>query len=673
MVKFKNGLGCLYGISLALGVMACGIAHADDRITTAKAQGANTVLSPTHDFYRWVNHDWLDNTPIPADKPGVNNFLAIQQQVNRDIEQILTSLKQKQTKSAAEQKIAMLHEAFLDMPTRNAQGLKPLLVDMAQIERAKTHRDIALLFATLQKKGVAPPLLYVVSTDFKHSDRNIVVVTQAGLGIERDSYIGTDARAQKQRLDYQEYVQQLLTLAELPHAAARAKAVLALENALALAQWSHAENRDYAKIYNVMDFAAVKAKLSQFNLDDQMQELGMPTDYPFDVEQPSYVVALNQLLLQYDVQTWQSYLLAHLLEAYAPLLNQDFKTAYVQYQIQQGLIEQEEPMSREAINYLNKNVGMLMGKAYVENVFDEKVKIKLNEIIQHMTDEYRVAIQASPRMAASTKAKALQKLDNMRFKIGYPDTWQDYSALDVQKGELVANHQRISLYEHKRNISKLGQPVNKSEWEHPPQDVNAFYDPSSNSFVLLAGILYSPFFNKNGSDAEHYGGIGFVIGHEIGHGFDDQGSQFDGDGNLVNWWTPEDLTAFNQVKNALIDQANHYEILPGRFLKGELEIGEIMGDLSGAEISLRAFQKIVQSKHLNAEDAYRDYFKQLAITWRDKLRPDFQLYVLDADPHPASEFRANGIVKNMNEFHQVYQTKPGDAMYLSPSQRIKIW
>ena len=276
-------------------------------------------------------------------------------------------------------------------------------------------------------------------------------------------------------------------------------------------------------------------------------------------------------------------------------------------------------------------------------------------------------------MTAETKRKAIEKLDKMSFRVGYPDKWRDYSSLKPVAGALVQNHMRIQRYEQKRNIDKLGKPVDREEWAYPPQVINAYYDPTKNSFVLLAGILHPPFFTPGGTDAEHYGGIGFVIGHEIGHGFDDQGSRFDGDGNLVNWWSKEDAAAYDKVKGALIAQADKYEILPGKYLKGELEIGEIMGDVSGAEMSLRAYRKIIEAGHLDRERAYRDYFKQLARTWRDKLRPDYQLLLLDKDPHPPSEFRANGIVRNFDEFHAVFDTRPGDPMYLPPGERVHMW
>ena len=631
------------------------------------------TLSPTKDFYQWVNHDWLENTPIPDDKPGINNFLAIQKEVNGSIINLLASLKLKQKPSPSDQQIAILYDSYLDMQKRDALGIKPLQSELQQIDAAQNHDDIAVLFSRVQKLGVASPLIFAVTTDFKHSDRNIVFAVQSGLGIQRDNLLGEDERSKNQRQYYQELLQKVFSLASVNNADQRAASVVALEKTLASLQWSNADNRNSDKTYNVTDFNGLKTKASKLNLDKQMAELGMPTRYPFNVMQPSYVESFNSFFLAQDIETWKSYLKARLLLSYAGLLDTRFKTALVDYEIKQGMYDKEEPQIQQAVGYLNKNVGMLLGKSYIENTFDEGIKTKLNQIIHNIVDEYRVAVTSSPRMSTSTKTKALEKLDKMTFKIGYPDKWQDYTALKVEPGELVENHKHIALYEHQRNISKLEKPVDKNDWEHPPQDINAFYDPSSNSFVLLAGILHPPFFDKNGNDAEHYGGIGFVIGHEIGHGFDDQGSSFDGNGNLVNWWTEEDLAKFNKIKNALIDQANRYEILPGKYLKGELEIGEIIGDLSGAEISLRAYQKIIKAKNLDSQQAYRDFFKQLAQTWRDKMRDDIKLLLIDADPHPASEFRANGIVKNFDEFHQVFSTKPGDAMYLPSDQRVKMW
>jgi predicted metalloendopeptidase len=633
----------------------------------------NTRITPRQDFNLWVNHNWMESTPIPADKPGINNFLLIQEDVNNHLLKLLATLKDKTAKSVSEKKIALLYDAYLNTAKRDVDGLSSLQADLQQIEAVQNYDDVVIQFARLQKLGVAAPLFYVVGADFKQSSRNIVIVSQAGLGLERDNLLGDDERSKNIRQHYLEALQKLFLRANINQPAQQANFVLALEIALAQIQWSNTENRNPEKTYNLTDYTTLNGQFSNLAVEKQLAELGVATSYPFNVMQPDYVQAFNSFLTTQKLPVWKAYLKARLLMSYAPLLDSQTRSIMVEYEIKLGQYDQDEPIPQQAVRYLNKNVGMLLGKTYIENSFDERIKPQLKEIIQNIVEEYHAAITASPRMEASTKAKAIDKLNKMTFKIGYPDVWQDYSALELVPGNLAENQKRISLYEHKRNITNLHKPVDKNEWDRPPQDVNAFYNPTTNSFVLLAGILHPPFYDVNGTDAEHYGGIGFVIGHEIGHGFDDQGSQFDGDGNLVKWWSQDDLTKFNAIKSALINQANQYEILPGKFLKGELEIGEIIGDLSGAEISLRAYQKIIRAKKLDPQQAYRDYFKQIATTWRDKMRDDMKLLLIDADPHPASEFRANGIVKNFDEFHDVFKTQPGDAMYMPPDQRVRMW
>lgn len=622
-----HGSGLLVLIVCCLLLTAC-IPHSPARTNTTSA---NTP-SPTTNFYQWANRDWLRDTSIPADRPGINNFIAIQQQVSEELIRLLESIPKDSSQTDSEQQLATLYASYLDMNQRNAKGLSPIAQELLQIDRARHHADIAALFSRLQKIGVQSPVIYAAATDFKNSNQHIVFVGQAGLGIERDSYTGNDERSQKERQLYCNVITELFTLAGMTDAAQQAERVLQLETGLASIQWSRADNRDMGKIYNVTNFHTLKSQASHLDIERQMTELGMPTQYPFNIMQPDYLSAFNDYFTRQSVSAWQSYLKAQLLLSYASLLDQRFKAAVVNYEIQRGMYSAEKPLPQQAVDYLNRNVGMLLGEIYIKSYFDEGVKEQVESIVKNIVAEYRVAIQQSPRMSATTKTKALEKLNSITFKIGYPDQWRDYSSLRVLPGELVENHKRIQLHEHKRNVAKLGHPVDKNDWDHPPQEVNAFYDPTSNSFVLLAGILHPPFFSAGGSDAEHYGGIGFVVGHEIGHGFDDQGSRFDARGNLANWWTPEDAQAFDKIRTALITQANAYEIMPGVRLKGELEIGEIIGDLSGAEISLRAYQKIAVAKSLDAEQAYQDFFLQLATTWRDKLRDDFRRLLIEAEP-----------------------------------------
>lgn len=639
-------------------------------VTSTAFAGAS---SPVDNFYLSVNQEWLDHNPIPEDKLGINNFVTIQKKVNDDIVAMVQTLQSKPNKTVEEQKLINAYESILAVEHPNSDPLKPLRPYLKQINNAKSYNDVAKLFAQFEIMGIETPLMAGVSGDFKDSSRNIMIVSQAGLGITRENYLGKDRYSLHEQELYRNLLTQLFSLSKITNPKQVAQATMTLEKDLAKIQWSNIENRDYNKLYNITNYKTLNKTLSNLYLDDQFKILGYPKDQPIDLLQPSYAAAFNSLFKKHSLSTWKAYLQARMLVSYAPLIDSKFKSAYTEYEIQRGLYTKPEPITLQAIGYLNHNVGELLGKEYIKHYFDESIKLSLKAIVKSITDEYAIAIQQSSRMGDQTKQKALEKLNKMTFKIGYPDQWRDYSSLTLNPNEPIANHIRIQNYEFKRNLAKLGKPVDKNEWGYPPQEINAFYDPSTNSFVLLAGILHEPFYMKNGSDAQNYGGIGFIIGHEIGHGFDDQGSLFDANGNLINWWSDEDRAIFNTLKSKLITQANNYEILPGKKLKGELEIGEIIGDLSGAEISLRAYKKVIQSKQIDPVEAKKAFFTQLAKTWRDHLRPNAILMFLDTDVHPPSEFRTNGIVKNMDDFHQLYSTKPGDTMYAEPSDRVKLW
>ena len=627
----------------------------------------------TQNFYQWVNEEWLANTSIPEDKPRMDNFIAIQDKVYQQQKDLLLGLSVKPKRSVEEQKINAIYQSFTDLAQRNAAGLTPLKDELKLIEVAKSHRDIAKLFGQLQLWGVEVPLMYGVSTDFKDSDSNIVFAVQGGLLLERELYLADTERAQKQRTLYQEMLTSLFQLSGSSHAQDQAQSVLQLETSLANIQWSNVENRNFPKMYNKTDYPGLIDATSNLYTADQLQTLGMPTRYPFNLTQPSYITALNDFLSKATVEQWKTYLTARLLTDYANLLSTDFKKAITQFQINRGLYNQEPKLWRQSVNYINDHVGMLMGELYVASYFDEASKAKVENVTHQIVAQYRLKIAQSDRLTEQTKANAMKKLDNMNFQIGYPDTWQDYSSLILSESHLVDNHQAINRYEMQRNIDKLGKPVDKKEWDMPPQSINAYYSSSTNTFTLLAGILNAPFYNAEADLAENFGGIGFVIGHEIGHGYDDGGSRFDYAGNMHNWWQQQDLEAFNQLKERLIDQANQYEILPGLFLNGALEIGEIMGDLSGAEIALAAYTLYAKDNKLNIEKGQKEFFMQLAKTWRTLARDEFWHQLVESDPHPPGEFRANGIVKNINEFHHLFNTKPGDPMYLAPEERVHIW
>jgi len=624
-------------------------------------------------FYAWANHDWLVQAKIPDDRPQMNNFVTLKNQLLDQQKVLLDELLAKKGLSEDQQKLAVVYRNLSDMKKRNDLGVTPINDVLQAVDAAKTHQDIVRLFAILQKQGVDIPLAYEVSADFMDSTSNVVFVGQSGLGLERELYLNDDDRSKKERTLYQAFVKTLFSLAGIQHEEIGAESVLALEVALAKIQWSNVDNRDIEKIYNKKDFKGLNQLSPQLWFGEQLHGLGIPQHALFNVMQPSYVTALGDVVNRVPVEQWQWYLKAHVLADYAPLLSDPFLEATAQYQINRGTYKAAPPQWQRNIDYVNRSIGMLMGKIYVERYFDSAKKALVVNITQDIVKEYRDAITHSQRLTPETKASALRKLDKMAFKVGYPDRWQDYRQLLLDDSNLVANHRAIVGYEFERNLAKLGKPVDKEEWVYPPQMINAYYDPTQNTFVLLAGILQAPFFEANATMAENFGGIGFVIGHEIGHGYDDSGARFDGDGNMNNWWHPQDAAAFGKLKAALIEQANTYPMPSGLKLNGPLEVGEIMGDLSGAEIAFAAYTRYAHEHQLDIDTAQKTFFMQLAKTWRSVSRDDYMAQLLESDPHPPSEFRTNGIVKNMDKFHELFDTKPGDAMYLAPEQRVHVW
>jgi putative endopeptidase len=634
---------------------------------------SGVMAQPADNFYTWANHDWLQKTDMPADQPRVDNFTFLEDKVYDQIKELLADLKNASQRTADEEKIVKLYDGFMNMDRRNALGLQPIAGELELIGKIMNHGEVADTFARFQINGIASPLMCVPETDFKDSGKVIAFVAQAGLGIDRDYYLDSDARSEQQRKLYREYLIKLFTLASIDNPEARVDSVMSTEKKLAAIQWSRVENRDPVKTYNPYMSAAFKTLSRKFYGERIISALGVPADAKFNVMQPGYVKKFSSLFSRITVTEWKDYLSARLLCAYAGMLTEDFKQAQVAYEKALGLYAQEKPRWKEGIDFLNGNANFLIGRAYVEKYFDPQVKASVLDLIASIREEFKASITAAQWLHESTRLKALEKLAKMEFQVGYPDKWRDYSELNIEGEDVVENYKRMSLFEHQRNMNKIGQPVDKSDWGYAPQDINAFYNPTSNSFVLLAAILQEPFYDRKGDKANNYGGIGFVIGHEIGHGFDDQGSQFDGDGNLHDWWAKEDVLAYNTIKMKLIDQANAYEILPGVFLNGNLEIGEIMGDLSGAQIALNAYLKAVAGESEEQKVKIRKFFIQLAQTWRSKWRNEFLLQVLQTDGHPPSEFRSNGIVKQFDEFYQVFDVTPSDKMFLAPEKRVLLW
>lgn len=643
---------------------------------------AATQPRPQDDFYTYVNADWLEKTPIPEDLPGIDNFTQVTLNVNKQVWDTLETLRKATSPLAPyEKQLLDLYLSYNDIEQRDKLGIRPLTTELEMIDNCKDHSCIARAFAELEKLGVGGPLIIGVTNDAKNSSRYIATVVQYGLGQTQAVLVGDDDRSQKIRALYQEHISNMLTLAGFNDGKERALRVINLEQKLAQIQWTPAQNRDPQKTYNLFDTAKLQQTLPHFPVKDMLSVLGFEPELDMVVKQPSYLVAFNALFANTRIETWQDYLRMRLIAEHAALLSSAFQDEVNAYRRKMGIAGKDMPQWLRSVFFLEEKADMLVGRVYVEHHFSDDELAQIQKIIQAIKEEYRSAITDSTFFSEPTKVQALAKLEAMRFYIGYPKTWKDYSALTITPDDLIGNTRRIALFDHEEMVAKLNKPVDPDEWLQAPTMVNAYYQPSANKFMLMAAILQPPFFDASWSDAAQMGGIGFIIGHEIGHGFDDQGSQYDAEGNLRNWWTPEDRKKFNAVAKRAVTQANAYEILPGHYLNGELELGEILGDLNGLHIAHRANLRMVTAagsanEHelkLQIEKANRDFFEQAAKVWRSHLREATLLKFLEIDGHPPGKYRVNGIFSHLDAFHDTYQISPGDGMYLPPSDRLKIW
>ena len=626
-----------------------------------------------NNFYETVNKKWIKNHPIPDDKVGISNFSIVNDKITEELKGIIKSLKSKKSLSSDEKKILDIYLSYVNIKDRDAQGIKPLKDELEMIASASSHKDIAMIFAKFQKMNIDTPLVFYVVADKKDSNINIVYLLQNGIALLKDYYKQENEKTKKEVRILEGLYSDLLSLAEFNNSKKSARNVVELESKIAKIQWSNIQNRNPKATYNIENFDALDKSLSHLEITKYLNTLGISKKSKFNVNQPSYFNAFNKLFVDVDVDVWKEYLRVKLLMRFGDYLTSDFSNRFAEYNKAKGFSSKQLPLDTRAINVVNENSGMLFGKLYVEKYFNKETKAKVGKLVKSIIDEYEIAIKNSKRLSKSTKEKALEKLHKMKFNIGYPDSWRDYASLQTKRNDLVYNLKKVAEFEHYINVAKLSKRVDKAEWDMSPQTVNAFYSPMSNKFVLLAGILNEPFFTQNDNDAVAYGGIGFIIGHEVGHAFDDQGSNFDADGNLNNWWTKEDFEKFNTLKKKLIVQANSYEILPNKFENGKLEIGEIIADLSGAEIALKAYLKVAKKKGVSRDKALKLFFAQLAQTWRSIYREQVLNMLIDSDPHPTSEFRTNGTLENMDLFYEAYGIKKGDFMYIEPSKRVKIW
>lgn len=639
--------------------------------------GMDTSTPAQQDFFQYANGSWLANTQIPADKSTWGSFSLLREQAKEDIHAIVTSLPPAQTASDSEQTIAYFYQSFMDVERVEQLGMKPLKQKLDEINQLNSHQQLAAAFAQASIHGYSSPFDFWVGQDAKDPEAYTVYFTQSGLGLpDRDYYSDESERGQKIRESYLNYVEKLLNLADFDDPARAADEIVSLEMKLAAAQWNRVDNRDHDKTYNPVSLAQLEAIPSGIQWSDYLRLTGTHVIDDFIVRQPSYLSKLGTIVQQTEIETWRSYLQFHLLNRYASYLSESFYEAKFDfYGRTLSGIPQQEPRWQRAVGSMNSSMGELLGQLYVEQHFPPEAKQRMVVLVDKLKEAYRQSIIELDWMEQATRDKALEKLNQFNTKIGYPDHWRDFSGLSLGN-DLVANIDALQAFNLQYEMAKLNQPVNRDEWFMPPQTVNAYYSPGMNEIVFPAAILQPPFFYMNADDAINYGAIGGVIGHEIGHGFDDQGSKYNGSGKLENWWQPHDREQFEKRTQQLVSQYNAYQPFPDTHINGQLTLGENIGDLGGLTIALKAYRLSLNGKPSPVIDGFtgdQRVFLGWAQAWRVKRREELARQILVTDPHSPAKYRVNGVLPNIPDFYQAFDVKEGDGMYLPPEQRVKIW
>jgi putative endopeptidase len=652
---------------------------------TAPVSGVDTKYIDSQvraqdDFFRHVNGKWLDSTEIPGDQSRWGSFNQLRDDALTQLRAIIEGLQKRKDLKGEEQKIAALYASFMDEAKLEQQGIKPLAGELSRIRALKDKKALPGLIAYLNQIGVPTPYAVGVSQDARESTRYAVYMSQGGLGLpDRDYYLKKDdAKMADALAKYEQHVAKILGLAGSRDAAAEAKSIVALETRLAEVQWSRVDNRDPVKRYNKTQIDKMSEIAPGYNWKQALSDAGVATkiDYVI-VMQPSYLAGFDKIVQDTDLAVWKSYFTWHTLRSASPYLAKAYADAHFAFydQVLNGLKEQPARWKR-GVTLVEGSIGEGLGKLYVAQHFPADRKERMQQLVQNLLIAYKQSIDTLDWMSPDTKREAQAKLAKFTPKIGYPDKWRDYSALKFNSGDLLGNVRRASSFSYNRGINKLGKPIDRSEWGMTPQTVNAYYRSTANEIVFPAAILQPPFFDARADDAVNYGAIGAVIGHEISHGFDDSGSQSDGDGNLRNWWTDTDRANFKAKADALVKQYDGYSPLPGYYVNGKLTLGENIADNSGLAIAYKAYKISLNGQpapvidNMSGEQRFYMGFGQV---WRIKARDEAQLQLLKTDSHSPGQFRANGTLVNQPGFYDAFGVKEGDKLYLKPEERVIIW
>ncbi len=644
----------------------------------------DTSVKPGDDFYSYVNGHWLAQAKIPADRTSTGAFQDLQILSEKRMITLVKALQKKPyTKlSVEEKKLQHFFDDFVDLAAIDNKGLKPVEKDLHWLLSLKTHSDIATAMGTPGRSTDSLFSTYI-DADAKNSNAYVMNVSQNGLGMpDRDYYLRDDKNLAAVRKSYQKHLNAMLELVGEKNAAVRAKAIFDLETQIAKVSWPAAERREADKTYNPMNFVQLEKYAPGFPWATFFEAQGLKAqakkgDRLVIVNEKSAFPALAKIFKDTSPSVWRDWLIVHYLESMSSYLPKRYDDATFDfYGKVLGGQEQQLDRTTRGVYQLNRRLGHPFAKLYVARYFPPASKSKAEAIIANLLKAYDTDIQQIPWMTEETRKKALDKLHAFTPHIGYPDRWRDYSGLKIVKDDLVGNVHRSDIFEWQYQLNRIDQPTDRNEWMMTPSTVNAYYTQSFNAIFFPAAILQAPFFDPNAYDAVNYGGIGAVIGHEISHGFDDQGSKYDGAGLLKSWWTDKDRKAFEQRTNALVTQYNSYEALPGMSVNGQLTLGENIGDLSGVAIALKAYHLSHQGKQeikLNGFSGDQRFFLSWGQVWQSLYRESEIRKRILSDPHSPARFRVNGIVRNIDEWYTAFDVKPDSKEYVAIKDRVKLW
>ena len=635
----------------------------------------STSIRPQDDFWGYVNANWIERTPIPADRSGYGSFHIVADRTENQIRDLVEELTASQ---ADQQAVGALYASFLDAQRIDAAGLAPLLSLFDRVDAMQDTKDVARLMGEFAAFGVTGLIRFYHDNDAYDARRLIMYLWQGGLGLpNRDYYVADNPKLEETRHAYAAHIGRMFELAQWADGAAAAAAIVALETEIAHSHWDAVANRDRQKIYaNQFGFDDAAEVLGEFDLAAWWHALGAPNQAKLVLAQTSFFAGLGDLITRTPMSVWRSYARFHLLSAMAPLLSEPLAAENFAFfgATLRGQKAQAERWKR-GVRLVNQHLGEPLGKAYVARHFPEHNKQEISALVENLRAAFAQSIQNLEWMGAATKAAALTKLEAFLPKLGYPDEWRDFGALRLAPDTLVDNVLTASRFNMDYELSLLEQPAERGRWTTNAQTVNAYYRPTHNSITFPAGILQAPFFVADGDPAGNYGAIGTIIGHEFSHGFDDQGRKFDGEGLLKNWWSPEDAAKYEKRAAVLVEQYNAFKPLPDKHVNGALTLGENIGDLAGVLMAYKAFELSGHADGPPVEGLTprQRFFIGFAMAFRAKYREPYLREMLVSDPHSPSQYRVMGVLPNVPAFYEAFNVTPADAMYLAPEQRAKIW